>query len=291
MSINDLDKFWFGTMTFGNKGIFKHIGTGEKEKCYGIINQLYDMGIRNYDTAYGYSDGESEKILGEALRPFRNFVSVSSKVSKSIIGAKKLDLSYDNIIRSCMASLKNLKIDYIDIFYLHNYDEENTLEESFDALEWLCDNSLIKSYGVCNFPPRQLEKALRLGSKKFSSVQYKCSFIEDDYSQEILNCLEGSEKILFGYSMLSGGLLTSKYIDNCHKYNNRHKRLNIELSEEIKANIINFHKKSLNHNISPEQEAIRYVMKKVDHAIFGATNMEQINKIMQAIENEYSRKV
>ncbi|MFC3395067.1 aldo/keto reductase [Brenneria rubrifaciens] len=275
----------FGTMTFGNKGIFSRIGSNQTNNSIELVRLFYDAGIRRFDTAYGYSDGASEHMLGNALKSYSN-VYICSKVSKSINGNKSIDLSYRNIINSCMMSLKNLKVDRINLFLLHGFDSSVNIAESISALEWLCDHQMIAEYGVSNFTGYQLAQAIELGTERFTSVQYKCSFLERNYTWDMLDLVIRKRIHFYGYSILGGGLLTGKYIHCPTNDRYRFNRLGIKIEDDFIKKTKKLYNLAQAINIPIEKLAIQSVMADLDYIIIGASNIKQAEYLLEILLNE-----
>ncbi|HAG1880146.1 TPA: aldo/keto reductase [Salmonella enterica] len=278
------EKLCYGTMTFGDRGIFNGIGFNDEKSAIDLVHFFYDAGVRKYDTAYGYSDGISEIMLGNALKSY-NDIYISSKVSKSIHGNKEVDLSFKNIVHSCETSLKNLSVDVIDLFYLHSFDPSVPIVESVSALEWLCDHQMIREYGVCNFTAYQLLKTINTGTKRFTSVQYKCSFLEKNYTWDIVNMAHENEISIYGYSVLAGGLLTGKYLRNPTQKNYRLNRSGIKIKDEHMYKTRALYTLAQYLDMPIEKLAISSIISDLDYIIIGASNIQQAEYLMGVFKN------
>ncbi|HDO1312618.1 aldo/keto reductase [Aeromonas veronii] len=275
-----VDKLCYGTMTFGHHGVFKKIGCCDRRENCKIVDYLYELGVRRYDTANGYSDGQAEKILGEALKR-RHDVFISSKVCKSIINCKAIDLSYDNIIASCTRTLKNLQRDYIDVLYLHDIDSTVDIEESISALELLCQKKMIMGYGVCNYHIHLLHSLFNLTGDNFKAAQYRCSYIDEGIPSNIKAILTKHHVKLYGYSILGGGLLTGKYNVNIQS-KGRFTRLGISPDSSKLKKAQALIKLSLQRGVPIEKLAFEYAAKNSDYTIFGANTLNQATHTMRS---------
>ena len=280
MNSSVVDKLCYGTMTFGHHGVFKEIGCRDRRENCKIVDYLYELGVRRYDTANGYSDGQAEIILGEALKQ-RHDVFISSKVCKSIFNCKPIDLSHANIIASCTRTLKNLQRDYIDVLYLHDIDFAVNIEESISALELLCQKGMIMGYGVCNYNIHLLKRVFHFACNNFKAAQYRCSYIDESIPSNIKDILKEHHVKLYGYSILGGGLLTGKYNINVQD-KGRFTRLGItpDLSKLKKAQTLI--KLSLQKGVPIEKLAFEYAEKNCDYTIFGARNLNQATHTMRS---------
>ncbi|TIT50181.1 MAG: aldo/keto reductase, partial [Mesorhizobium sp.] len=125
-----------GTMTFGGAGPFAAVGNSDLAEAKRMIDMCIDAGINLIDTANVYSNGLSEEIIGEALGGKRkNDVLIGSKARMRIgKGPNDEGLSRHHLIRECERSLKRLKTDVIDIYFVHQWDGLTPLEETVAAL-------------------------------------------------------------------------------------------------------------------------------------------------------------
>jgi aryl-alcohol dehydrogenase-like predicted oxidoreductase len=205
-----------GTMNFSNK----EWGCDEK-KSREIIDSFIDKGGNFIDTASTYNSGESERILGKAIK--------GKKRDELVISTKCGDLTPDaalsrrgssrtNITDSLAGSLKRLGTDYIDLFYLHIWDPTTPLSESIETLSGLVKKGLIRYIGVSNYSGWQISEAACCSknsccSERIASVQNEYSLIRRYAEYEAIpSCIYN--KIGFVcYSPLGGGALSGKYME------------------------------------------------------------------------------
>lgn len=182
------------------------VGIDDTESAKSIIS-AFDSGINAFDTAAGYGDGHSEKILGESLFDIRHEVIYATKVSPD-------QLRYNQVISSCHRSLKNLRTDYIDLFYIHwpsgSFGTDIVpVAETMSAMNDLRQKGKICAIGVSNFSYAQLKEASGYGC--IDSLQFPYSLFWRHVEKEIVQyCMENNITIL-AYSPLAQGLLTGKY--------------------------------------------------------------------------------
>jgi aryl-alcohol dehydrogenase-like predicted oxidoreductase len=147
-----------GTMNFGRR-------TPEAEALR-IVDVAWDLGIRHFDTANAYVDGEGERILGRALRGRRDRATLTTKVGLGRIGGsvdglirsggRSEGLSRGRILEACDESLLRLGTDYIDIYYLHVPDASTPIEESLSAIAMLLEQGKVRAFGVSNYASWQI---------------------------------------------------------------------------------------------------------------------------------------
>ena len=193
----------FGTMQFGS-------GATETDSA-----QMYEdcraVGINFFDTAYVYTDGRSEQILGSLIAVEREQIILVTKAGA--VGGS----SANNIRTQLETSLKRLDQDYTDIFFLHRFDEDTPLEETFEALAQLKEEGKFFHLGVSNFSAWQVMKAqglaLRHGFPLIELLQPMYNLVKRQAEVELLPMALSENLGVISYSPLGGGLLTGKYAD------------------------------------------------------------------------------
>jgi aryl-alcohol dehydrogenase-like predicted oxidoreductase len=115
-----------GTMTFGGQGIYRAIGQVGDQDAERIVASALDAGVNFIDTANVYSDGESERILGAALKALarpRDQIVVATKVrGRTGPGVNEVGLSRAHVLSAIDASLRRLGLDHVDLYQIHGYD-------------------------------------------------------------------------------------------------------------------------------------------------------------------------
>lgn len=193
-------KFSFGTMQFGGKA-----GKAESQKLYEASRAA---GLNFFDTAYVYTDGTSEKFLGEFAASERENLVIATKCA-SVGGATSA-----NIRAQMEESRKRLKMDMVDVFYLHQWDDNTPLEETFSTLAELREKGLFRYLGVSNFSAWQTMKAAKVAEKlglHIDILQPMYNLVKRQVEVEILPMARSEGFNVAPYSPLGGGLLTGKY--------------------------------------------------------------------------------
>ncbi|MBW1998181.1 MAG: aldo/keto reductase [Deltaproteobacteria bacterium] len=171
------------------------------------IRCAFKAGITTFDTAEGYGNGHSERLLGESLAHVREKVIFATKVSQN-------HLEYGQVMAACDRSCKNLKTDYIDIYQIHwpagSWGSKKVpIGETMEAMNDLKAKGKIKAIGVSNFSRAQIEEASRFGT--IDCLQPPYSLFWRHAERELLPyCIENGITIL-AYSPLAQGLLTGKF--------------------------------------------------------------------------------
>ncbi|TAH61450.1 MAG: aldo/keto reductase [Gottschalkiaceae bacterium] len=135
----------------------------EEAEMIRILKHSYELGIRFYDTSSSYPD--AEEILGKATKPFRNEITIASKVG--LAAGNKVNLSKEFVKASCETSLKKLKTDYLDVYQVHYHDPNTPVDETLEALESLKQDGKIRCYGVGHLPFDKTIEYLDLGEISF----------------------------------------------------------------------------------------------------------------------------
>ena len=191
----------FGTMQFGD-------GADEKDSQE-MYEACRNSGINFFDTAYVYTGGKSELILGKLISQDRDNIILITKAG-SVGGS-----SGSNIRTQLEDSLRRLNQDYVDVFFLHHWDDNIALEETFETLKELKEEKKFFQLGVSNFSAWQVMKAKALAEKygfpNVDILQPMYNLVKRQAEVEILPMAKSENIGVISYSPLGGGLLTGKY--------------------------------------------------------------------------------
>jgi aryl-alcohol dehydrogenase-like predicted oxidoreductase len=209
----------FGTMTFGGSGPFSIMGKVQQVEADILLARAFDAGINFIDTADTYSEGESERITGKALKNVgikREEVVVATKVFGDVgSGPNQRGASRGHIMDAAKASLERLQLDYIDLYQLHGFDPATSIEESLGALNDLVRQGLVRYIGVSNWAAWQIQKAIGISNfhkmEKFASIQAYYTLAGRDLEREIIPMATSEGLGLMIWSPLAGGFLSGKY--------------------------------------------------------------------------------
>jgi aryl-alcohol dehydrogenase-like predicted oxidoreductase len=208
-----------GAMTFGGSGIYKAIGQLGDKESEALVGMALDGGVNFIDTADVYSDGESERIVGAALhslgRP-REQVVVATKVRGRVgPGINQVGLSRAHILASIDASLRRLRLDYVDLYQIHGADPPTPIEETVRALDDVVRSGKARYVGFSNLPAWLASKAITFarenGLAHFQSAQMYYSIAGRDIEREIVPLCQAEGVAILPWSPLAGGLLSGKY--------------------------------------------------------------------------------
>lgn len=146
-----------GCMNFGKRT--------DRPTSLRIIAAALDAGVTHLDTANMYVDGESERIVGAALRGRRDSVTVASKVGLGRVNGRAEGLSAVAVLAACDQSLTRLGLDTIDLYYLHIPDAGTPMEATLEAVGTLLASGKIKAWGVSNFASWQILELMGLADR------------------------------------------------------------------------------------------------------------------------------
>ena len=201
-----------GTMNFGNPT--------SKEESFKIIDRAIEAGINLFDCANVYAEGESERILGEAFarNGKRKHIFITSKVfMRTGPGPNDAGNSKHHIIESCEASLKRLRTDHIDIYFLHRTDFDIPQEESLAALDLLVRQGKVRYVGCSTHPAWRIVEAFWISDRyhypKFICEQPPYNLLDRRIENEIVPMCQAYDLGLITWSPLAQGVLAGRYTD------------------------------------------------------------------------------
>lgn len=208
--------FSFGTATFGgHTEFFKTWGTTQVAEARRLIDICLEADLNFFDTANGYSEGASEEILGQALEGKRDRALISTKATfPTGLGPNDYGSSRQHIIKECEASLRRLRTDHIDLYYMHGFDAFTPVEETLRALDDLVTSGKIRYIGCSNFSGWQLMKSLATSDQnhwsRYVAHQTYYSLAGRDLEWELMPLAQDQGVGSVIWSPLAGGALTGK---------------------------------------------------------------------------------
>ncbi|HBG99449.1 MAG TPA: aldo/keto reductase [Rhodobacteraceae bacterium] len=204
-----------GTFTFGGEGPFGMVGKQGVAEAQRLVDLCIDHGVNLFDTANMYSTGTSETILGEVLEGRYDDILVTSKVRMRIgDGPNDEGASRWHIIRECERSLKRLRTDHIDLYYIHEWDGLTPVEETMAALDTLVQQGKVRYTGCSNYSAWHVMKSLAAaggapGRFATQQIHYTLEAREAEYELLPLSVDQGLGVLV--WSPLAAGLLTGKH--------------------------------------------------------------------------------
>lgn len=279
----------FGTMTFGSEA--------DEAMSKKLFNRCRDVGINLFDTANIYGDkrdGESEEILGKLIQDCRDEVVITSKVGTPRWGLPNDGgLSRRYIMIEVEKSLKRLKTDRIDLYFLHKMDPKTPMEETLRALDDLQTQGKILYPAISNAAAWQIALSLgisaREGLARFECIEPMYNLVKRQAEVEILPLAQAENLGVISYSPLGAGLLTGKYsgankvsgrITESERYKGRYSDQNYFAIAEA------FTAYAKEKGVSPVALAISWVMSHpaITAPLIGARNVEQLESSLGALD-------
>lgn len=273
------------------------------ETAKNTIVKAYDQGVNFFDCADAYSGGEAEIFLGNILKDFsRSSYVVSSKVFFPMgKGANDWGLSRKHIIDQIDKSLKNLKVDYLDMYFCHRFDNETPLEETLQVMSDLVAQGKILYYGVSEWSPVQLTEALgiikQMSLRPMSVIQPQYNMFDRYIEDEMMNICDKNGIGIVPFSPLSQGLLTGKYRkgmpipEGSRATYQADKQINNLMTEENMNKVEKLVNVAENLGISLSVLALAWTLRnpQISSLITGATNDKQLENNLKASGFEISK--
>lgn len=206
----------FGAGTFGGTTeFFKAWGSSGVKEATRLVDICLEAGLNMFDTADVYSKGDSELILGKALKGRRDEALISTKATfRFDDGVNNVGSSRHHLTRTIDASLKRLQTGHIDLFQLHGFDAKTPAEEVLSTLDGFVKAGKIRYIGVSNFSGWHLMKSLavseRYGWARYVAHQAYYSLIGRDYEWELMPLGVDQKVGAMVWSPLGWGRLTGK---------------------------------------------------------------------------------
>ncbi|MEN2469163.1 aldo/keto reductase [Burkholderia sp. GS2Y] len=206
----------FGAGTFGGTGpLFSAWGNTGVDEARRLVDICLEAGVNLFDTADVYSDGESERVLGAAIKGRRDQVLISTKTGLPTgDGPNDAGTSRARLVRAVDAALRRLDTDYIDLLQLHAFDAGTPVEEVMSTLDDLVRAGKLRYIGVSNFAGWQIMKSLaaadRHGWSRYVANQVYYSLVGRDYEWDLMPLGADQGLGALVWSPLGWGRLTGK---------------------------------------------------------------------------------
>jgi aryl-alcohol dehydrogenase-like predicted oxidoreductase len=200
----------FGSMMLGAWG------NTDRADCIRIVHRALDAGVNLVDTADVYASGETEEIVGEALRGRRDGVILATKAHGPMGADPNMrGNSRRWLTRACEDSLRRLRTDHIDLFQLHRPDPDTDLDETLGALSDLVRSGKVRAVGTSTFQAEEIVEALWVAERR-GHVTLRCEqppyniFVRGPETAVLPTCARFGMGVIT-YSPLNGGWLTGRY--------------------------------------------------------------------------------
>ena len=284
-----VSRICLGCMSFGS-GMDWALG---EEDSRAIVRHALDGGINFFDTADVYSQGESEEILGRALKAFkvsREEVVVASKVFNPMgqdVNAR--GLSRKHIMHGIDNSLQRLGLDYVDLYQIHRFDLTTPIEETLEALTDVVKAGKALYIGASSMAAWQFAKMLHTsdatGLSRFATMQNNYSLIYREEEREMIPLCEDEGVGLIPYSPIGGGLLAGSRKAGTLRSGSvmARDRFNRPADEAVIEAVKTV---ADQRGVKPAEVAIRWLLEKpvVTAPIVGATKVAHLDDPIRAVD-------
>lgn len=289
----NVSRICMGCMGFGDAKKGQHIWTLDEQHSREIIKKGLELGINFFDTAISYQGGTSEQYIGRALKDFakREEVVIATKflprtqqeIEKGITGQQHIE----NMINK---SLKNIGVDYIDLYIYHMWDYQTPLYDIMEGLNHIVKTGKARYIGISNCYAYQLAKANMLAEKegftKFISIQGHYNLIFREEEREMLKLCKEDNIAITPYSALASGRL-------CRKIGETSKRLEQDNYAKLKYDITSEQDNIIIDRVSKLAEkrgesmteiSLAWLIIKATSPVVGATKLHHIEYAAKATE-------
>ncbi len=279
----------FGTMSFGDEA--------DEAMSASMFKRCRDAGINFFDCANGYAGGRSEEILGKLMAGSRDELIITSKVYFPVgADVNARGASRRHIMQSIEGSLRRLKTDHLDIYFIHHFDDYTPLEDTLRALDDLVQDGKILYPAASNFAAWQVAKSLGISARQgwapFTCLQPMYNLVKRQAEVELLPMAQSEGLGVIPYSPLGGGLLTGKYTRTSRPPSGRLVESNMYMARykddwvyDVAERFTEF---AQSHGYEPAGLAVAWVGSHpaVTAPIIGSRNLTQLEGSLKALEIE-----
>ena len=287
-----VSRICMGCMGFGDAKNGQHSWTLDEEHSREIIRRGLELGVNFFDTAIGYQSGTSEQYLGRALRDYakREDVVVATKflprtqeeIAAGITGQQHIEQMVNT-------SLKNLGLDYVDLYIYHMWDYETPLYDIMDGLNRIVKAGKARYIGISNCFAYQLAKANALAEKegltKFVSIQSHYNLIFREEEREMAKLCAEDNIAMTPYSALAGGRL-SKHPGETSKRLEEDSYAKFKYDATVKQDVVIINRVAElaeKRGVSMTEISLVWLLAKVTSPVVGATKPHHIEDAAKAV--------
>jgi aryl-alcohol dehydrogenase-like predicted oxidoreductase len=281
-----------GTMQFGGKMNMGNLG---QEDTTRMVKLALDRGINFIDTADVYSLGESETLVGNALKGVRPEIVLATKFRLPMSdNLNRSGATRVNIMREVEGSLRRLQTDYIDLYQVHGWDSNTPLEETLRTLDDVVRQGKVRYVGLSNFMSWQAATAVmlqqRLKLEQFVTAQMYYSLVGRGLEHEFQSFAEYHNIGILVWSPLAGGFLAGKYgRANPAPPGTRFAEAGqfVPFEKEMGYRVVDALKEvAARHDASPARVALSWVLGRsaVSSVIVAARKSEQLEDNIRAVD-------
>ena len=288
-----VSRICMGCMGFGDPARGQHSWTVDEAHSREIIERGLELGINFFDTAIAYQSGTSEQYVGKALRDFarRDEVIVATKflprtqeeIEEGISGQKHIE----NMLNT---SLKNLGMDYVDLYIYHIWDWQTDIYDILEGLNNAVKSGKVRYIGISNCYAWQLAKANALAEKegfsKFVSIQGHYNLIFREEEREMLPFCQEENIALTPYSALASGRLSRKPEEDSKRLReDSYAKFKYDATKEQDAVIISrVSELAEKRNVTMTEISLAWLLSKTTSPVVGATKLGQVEDVAKSVD-------
>ena len=274
----------------------------DQRKALELMARAYDAGINFFDNAEAYENGESERLMGQALQKLgygRDTYIVSSKVFWGGEKPTQLGLSRKHMVDCCHAALRRLQVDYLDLYYCHRPDPDTPVDETVWTMNTLINQGKILYWGTSEWSAKDILTAHEFAKENhligpvMEQPEYnllKRHRVEEEYRP----CYDAFQMGLTTFSPLASGILTGKYLAGIPEGSRfsldsyqwlRELLLESEEGEAKNNKVQQLSELAKTHSISMASLALAWVLKNpnVSCALIGCSKIDQLDSNLESL--------
>ncbi|MCD8175706.1 MAG: aldo/keto reductase [Phascolarctobacterium sp.] len=289
----NVSRICMGCMGFGNAATGQHSWTVDETQTREIIEHGLNLGINFYDTAIAYQNGTSEQFVGRALRDFakRDDFIIATKFTPRTQEEIDLGITGQQHVENYLdQSLKNLGMDYVDLYIYHMWDYHTPMEEIMEGLDNAVKAGKARYIGISNCFAWQLAKAnfyaREHGLAEFISIQGHYNLIAREEEREMAPFCHDQNIAMTPYSALASGRLsrhpgeTSKRLKE-----DAYARFKYDATAEADGKIIDrVSQVAGRRGVSMTEVALGWLLQKVEAPVVGATKLSHVDGAAKAVD-------
>lgn len=297
----DVSRICLGAMGFGDAGKWTHKWVLDEEHSRPVIKKALDLGINFFDTANIYSLGESEKILGRALKDYakRDDIVLATKVHQTMRPGRPNSggLSRKEIMSEIDQSLARLETDYVDLYIIHRWDYHTPIEETMEALHDVVKSGKARYIGASAMYAWQFQKAQRIaeqnGWTKFVSMQNHYNMIYREEEREMIPFCRDEKIAITPYSPLASGRLTRDWSETTFRSETdtvQHSKYD-SMMEADRSIVKRLAEVANKHDVTRDKIALAWLLRKdqVVAPIIGAQKESHLESAVAALDIQLTR--
>ena len=288
-----VSRICMGCMGFGNAATGQHSWTVDEDRTREIVKRGLELGINFYDTAIVYQNGTSEQYVGQALRDFakRDEYVIATKftprtqdeIDSGVSGQKHIENYLDQ-------SLKNLGMDYVDLYIYHMWDYHTPMEEIMEGLNDVVKAGKARYIGISNCFAWQLAKANYYaranGLTEFVSIQGHYNLIAREEEREMIPFCKSENIAVTPYSALASGRLSRRAGESTKRLQeDSYAKFKYDSTAEADGKIIKrVEELADKRGVSMTEIALAWLLTKSTSPVVGATKLSHVEGAVKAVE-------